>query len=49
MLLSQPCLSSSDVHSERYAYAAVAVSGGAVDTLLVLPHANSQCMQIFLD
>lgn len=31
-----------------YAYAAVSVSDGALDTL-ILPHVNSDCMQIFLD
>lgn len=31
-----------------YAYAAVAVRDGALDTL-ILPHVNSECMQIFLD
>ncbi len=31
-----------------YAYAAVSVSDGGLDTL-ILPHVNSNCMQIFLD
>jgi transposase len=31
-----------------YAYAAVSVADGALDTL-ILPHMNSDCMQIFLD
>jgi transposase len=31
-----------------YAYAAVSVSDGGLDTL-ILPHVNSICMQIFLD
>jgi len=31
-----------------YAYAAVSVSDGQLDTL-ILPHANGQCMQLFLD
>jgi transposase len=31
-----------------YAYAAVCVSDGDLDTL-ILPHVNGQCMQIFLD
>jgi len=31
-----------------YAYAAVSVDDGTLDTL-ILPHVNSECMQIFLD
>jgi transposase len=31
-----------------YAYAAASVADGALDTL-ILPHVNSDCMQIFLD
>ena len=31
-----------------YAYAAVSVSDGQLDTL-ILPHVNGQCMQLFLD
>jgi transposase-like protein len=31
-----------------YAYAAVSVADGALDTL-ILPHGNSHCMQLFLD
>lgn len=31
-----------------YAYAAVSVGDGALDTL-IMPHVNSVCMQIFLD
>jgi len=31
-----------------YAYAAVSVTDGALDTL-IMPHVNSVCMQIFLD
>jgi len=31
-----------------YAYAAVSVADGVLDTL-ILPHVNSDCMQIFLD
>lgn len=31
-----------------YAYAAVSVGDGTLDTL-ILPHVNSECMQIFLD
>ena len=35
-------------HEYTYAYAAVSVHNGALDTL-ILPHVNSECMQIFLD
>ena len=31
-----------------YAYAAVSVADGMLDTL-ILPHVNSECMQVFLD
>jgi len=31
-----------------YAYAAVSVADGVLDTL-ILPHVNSSCMQVFLD
>lgn len=35
-------------HEYTYAYAAVDVQRGALDTL-VLPHVNTNCMQVFLD
>ena len=35
-------------HEYTYAYAAVDVVSGEVDSL-ILPHVNTQCMQIFLD
>lgn len=35
-------------HEYTYAYAAVDVSTGVLDTL-VLPHVNTDCMQLFLD
>jgi transposase len=35
-------------HEYTYAYAAVSVADGALDTL-ILPHVNGVCMQIFLD
>lgn len=35
-------------HEYTYAYAAVDVASGAMDSL-ILPHVNTQCMQIFLD
>lgn len=35
-------------HEYTYAYAAVDVPRGVLDTL-VLPHVNTNCMQVFLD
>ena len=35
-------------HEYTYAYAAVDVQSGVLDTL-VLPHVNTDCMQVFLD
>lgn len=35
-------------HEYTYAYAAVSVNDGAFDSL-ILPHVNSDCMQLFLD
>jgi transposase len=35
-------------HEYTYAYAAVNIENGTLDTL-VLPHVNTECMQIFLD
>ena len=35
-------------HEYTYAYAAVSVADGQMDSL-ILPHVNSACMQIFLD
>jgi transposase len=35
-------------HEYTYAYAAVDVQSGAVDSL-ILPHVNTACMQVFLD
>jgi transposase len=35
-------------HEYTYAYAAVDVQTGALDTL-ILPHVNTECMQLFLD
>ena len=36
------------IHEDTYAYAAVNVANGVLDTL-VLPHVNTDCMQVFLD
>ncbi|MEW9623020.1 hypothetical protein [Rhodanobacter geophilus] len=35
-------------HEYTYAYAAVDVAHGVLDTL-ILPHVNTNCMQVFLD
>lgn len=35
-------------HEYTYAYAAVDVARGVLDTL-ILPHVNTDCMQVFLD
>jgi len=35
-------------HEYTYAYTAVSVSDGRMDSL-ILPHVNGECMQIFLD
>lgn len=44
----RPLVKAMMTHEYVYAYAAACPADGALDTL-VLPHVNSQCMQIFVD
>ena len=44
----RPLCKSMVTHEYTYAYAAVSVVDGALDTL-ILPHVNGDCMQLFLD